>query len=1504
MSGGDSSLSFSPSSPSQLVVLTPSNYHVWAQEVRIRLMLLGLVGYIEGNEEKPVIPTETSTTGDGKGVKAEGQSTFSSSASINYEREKAMIELKKQKRTWEKEDGKAVATILSLMREDLRSIITSGMTSKSLWDAIEARYGKQSATESGNTFRSLISKKYEDGESMTAHIQFLRNANLQLTKTTLHMTDNQMMHFLLESLPSSWESMRMSLRASIATNADFSFDRLASLLSEQAGQMQRESGSATNPVVLAHPQSGRGGRRRESGRGKPEGLQYVCSHHGKNSSHDTAHCYNLQPRAQQSRPTKSPTGKPPVAALVTSPFDHESDEELDEMNCVIVTSPFDHESDEELETNCAIVTVDENGHEARLPTESALSILPQSAGRGAPITMDSTRTYPVIADTGASCHLWKEEASTLTDYHPVHDQHVMTGDGQRHRILGRGTLRGSTQCGVTTVEVGLHRVCHVPTLAFNLISLGRLDDEGYKSTQFKGTSTTVDRHGRTVLIANKNGKGHVYRTSVSIRPPSIALTVAAAVEERIPQLTEMTKWHYRLCHTSPTAILPMFRDGLVTGVDHQAIARKLSLGIIPHTVDCTACEIGKSKRKPFNRTSERASRCLQRLHTDVCGPVRVKGRKGEVYFLSITDDHSRYVFTAPMAQKDSVTVGNIIRDWILWAENQQSDNGHRVQSLRSDNGGEFVNDYLTPWLTSRGIEQELTTAHTPQLNGVAERLNLTLMDKVRTILTHCGAPEYFWTDCLQAVVYTHNRTTHKSLPPDVTPFHRWYGKPPNVAGLRPFGCVCYVHVPKTTARGKLDPRAIIGMMLGYSASGNGYKVWDIHSGKGRVIESRDCDFREWQYYGMLPAAGGRGGGTQAMDRTSSTNSGADTTATPPTDQPDGQDDTAVQAPTPPTGVSPRTPQQSNVIAGVHHPHNPTVITETRRPISRELASLRDFNVSGDKDNAPSTLGSTRAARETPLHPIDDETALSMAMAETPADEPRSYRAAMAGPHAEEWTGGCRKEMRQLSHNKTWELVEPPSNTNIVGCTWVLRLKVTPDGSVMYKARLCAQGFTQKPGVDYEETFSPVVRYASLRALFALAAHYGWEVHHMDVKSAYLNGVLEETIYMRQPEGFVEEGKEHYVCLLKKGLYGLKQAGRCWNRTIDPALCRLGLIPLDKDSCVYLHRSDGETIIICLYVDDLFIFTASVRLLKRFKQGLKAAFEMEDLGEARLVLGMQITRDKANRTLTISQQPFLRKLMKRLALTDMRTVSTPMVPNSTLKKAPTSHQASAQDITWYQSVIGSLMYAANGTRPDITFAISKLSKYSSNPDSTHIDALTHLLRYIAGTVDYALTYEGTADQQPPLLAYCDADFASDRDDRLSISGYAVMLCGGAISWGARQQTVVTDSTVNAEYIAIAEATKDIMWWRPLLRQLGYDTSAPTRLLNDNQGSIHLAHNGDNSTRTKAIDVKYHLIRQELRERTILLPVVPVRTSPVPPYVTSTPTSPHSCKNLRPSGEKRK
>ena len=464
-------------------------------------------------------------------------------------------------------------------------------------------------------------------------------------------------------------------------------------------------------------------------------------------------------------------------------------------------------------------------------------------------------------------------------------------------------------------------------------------------------------------------------------------------------------------------------------------------------------------------------------------------------------------------------------------------------------------------------------------------------------------------------------------------------------------------------------------------------------------------------------------------------------------------------------------------------------------------------------------------------------------------------------------------MDSLLKAGTYSLVLRPAGVNVVGCKWVDKEKLLPDGSIKLKSRLVAQGFTQRPGVDFYETHSPTVRLDSLRGLLALAAHYDWEVHHMDVKAAYLNGKLNETIYMRQPKGFEVPGKEDMVCLLHKGLYGLKQAGRAWHQTIDPALKRIGLTPLASDHCVYLHRSKHGLLILALYVDDLFIFTDSLISLSDYKQQPRRLFDMEDLGEARLILGMKMTRDRRNKKITLSQTDYVTGLLDKLGATELNPTATPMETGLRLTRSSDDYQPLAQHVTQYQSIVGALMYAACATRPDIAYSISALSQYSARPNVTHFNALKRVLRYLRGSTNLSLTFTGTSDLAPELVAYTDSDWASNQDDRRSVTGYVFVLSGGAISWASRRQKTVALSTVEAEYMDTAEAVKEAIWWRRFLGELGQPPHSPTKVYSDNAGSISLAHNPEHHARTKHIDVKYHFTREHLQLGTISLQRVP-------------------------------
>jgi Reverse transcriptase (RNA-dependent DNA polymerase) len=477
------------------------------------------------------------------------------------------------------------------------------------------------------------------------------------------------------------------------------------------------------------------------------------------------------------------------------------------------------------------------------------------------------------------------------------------------------------------------------------------------------------------------------------------------------------------------------------------------------------------------------------------------------------------------------------------------------------------------------------------------------------------------------------------------------------------------------------------------------------------------------------------------------------------------------------------------------------------------------------------------------------------------------REAMQRADWKQWEQAAQQEYDSIQTAGTWTLVPPPASRVAIGCKWVFRLK----RNGLYKARLVAKGYAQKEGIDYTETFAPVAKFSTIRALLSLAAHYDLELHQMDVVTAFLNGDLDVDIYMEQPEGFIVPGKEHMVCKLRKSLYGLKQAGRAWYQKIHQALLNLGFVSLQTDTCVYILREDSIVLVVALYVDDLLLLSNSLERLNAFKRDLSNNFRMKDLGEAHHILGIQIDRDRAAGTLSISQREYLTKLLQRTGMLGCRPAPTPLDTGAILSKddCPTTDTADAAFIRRYQSAVGAIMYAMLGTRPDIAFAIMALSQFCSNPGLPHWTAVNHLLHYLAGTVDYQLTYASDRQQPLSLFGFCDSDWASNQDDRRSVTGYVFMLGGGAVSWQAKKQTTVALSSVEAEYMAASQATKEALWWRMLLRELGTSATSATSLLSDSQGSIALSKNPEHHARSKHIAIRHHFVREQVAAGTIEL-----------------------------------
>src|SRR5712672_2421580 len=471
-------------------------------------------------------------------------------------------------------------------------------------------------------------------------------------------------------------------------------------------------------------------------------------------------------------------------------------------------------------------------------------------------------------------------------------------------------------------------------------------------------------------------------------------------------------------------------------------------------------------------------------------------------------------------------------------------------------------------------------------------------------------------------------------------------------------------------------------------------------------------------------------------------------------------------------------------------------------------------------------------------------------------DPASYAKAMKSVDAKLWSDACQYEIDALHKNNTWELTKLPPGRKTIKSKWVFKLKA--DGC--YRTHLVAKGFTQIPGIDYDETFSPVARFESLRLLLALAALEDWEIQQMDVKSVFLNGVLDEEIYMEQPIGFITPGTETKVCRLKRAIYGLKQASCTWNLQFHGFLTGIGYMRMHADAGVYVkHQQGGDgPIIVILYVDDITILGSSLEAVDRLKDQIAKRYEVTDLGNIESYLGIRILRDRSKKHLTIDQSGYIKDILDRFSMIDANPNHTPLPTGADVHLIKYDGQASLEDIKHYQSLIGSLLYVQIGTCPDLSFAVSRLAQYASNPSAQHLRLAQYVLSYLLKTQDMYISYDGAKGDG--LHGYTDSSLGDQTDDRHSTCGFVFLLANAAIGWASRKQRTVAQNTTEAEYMAMADASNQGVWYRSFLSELGYDVNTPIPLHCDNKGTVDLALNPVTGRRSKHIEIRHHVVHK--------------------------------------------
>jgi hypothetical protein len=472
-------------------------------------------------------------------------------------------------------------------------------------------------------------------------------------------------------------------------------------------------------------------------------------------------------------------------------------------------------------------------------------------------------------------------------------------------------------------------------------------------------------------------------------------------------------------------------------------------------------------------------------------------------------------------------------------------------------------------------------------------------------------------------------------------------------------------------------------------------------------------------------------------------------------------------------------------------------------------------------------------------------------------EPQTFTEAMRRPDCQLWKDAIGQEIQSLDENKVFEVTDPPPERRCFTSRWVFKKKIGNEGqTTRYKARLVARGFTQEEGIDYEETFSSVVKSSSYKFLFAMAALLGLRVYLMDVKTAFLHGNLEQDLYMKAPPGFpIEKGK---VLRLVKAIYGLKQAPRQWYSRLRSEMEKMNFRPSNFDTCVFIHNT--YLLIVAIWVDDLLIFGRDERTIEAFKKQMTSTFTMTDEGLCRYYLGMNI--EQGNGYIKIHQKRYAKQILDRFGFTNLLPARTPMREGLALQ--PHTGEVNPQLKRRYQSMIGSLLYLSNSTRPDICFAVNMCARFTANPTQAHIDAVTQIFAYVKDTTDVGLRYERPTSEgyTTEITGWVDADFAGDPETRRSTTGYIFMLANAPIAWASRRQTAVATATMDAEYMAGAEAAKEAVWLRWFAEDTGLLKQQVVVLYTDNNAALKLSRNPENHRRAKHIDIKYHFLREHV------------------------------------------
>lgn len=1002
-------------------------------------------------------------------------------------------------------------------------------------------------------------------------------------------------------------------------------------------------------------------------------------------------------------------------------------------------------------------------------------------------------------------------------------------------VAKKGHALKITKAGkIDADECLLNDVLFSPDLSKNLMSVGEIVKSDAEVI-FSKSGVKIVKNGSVVLSGpfQENGLFTV-KLNQSEQQHGLMLSKIDCVMD----------WHKKLGHLGATKM----RE-----VQAQCIGTNFSVVDIEKILkNCEICFKAKQTRESFGKERTRGSRVLEIIHTDVFGPAD-ETWDGKRYYVSFQDDFTGFIQIYLMAHKDEVF--GFFKEYVAEVEAKW---GQKISRLRSDGGGEYVSKQLIDWCKNRGIVLERTPPATPQLNSRAERFNRSVCDKIRAMLFESGLDNEMWGEAALAAVHVMNRTPKQSLN-NKTPYEMWNnGRKPDLSYLQVFGSTAYAK--NNNRLKKFDERSKRFLFVGFTSMG--YRLFDEKARK--IIVSRDVrfvspdktKFDDEKYNSVKILLENEN--TEKVDNAAVQN-------------PDGneiqEENNANQEPQENIDENQPANQNDNVAAEA----DTSTIAETDES-DASLTSASEW-LPSDTDDSDGTVVAVQEGER--RYPQRERTQTKPFGHSAMLAGNLTYKSAMQGPDKHLWKAAIEEEMQAHDVNQTWETVnrDQAKGKKILTNTWVFRIK--DDGR--YKARLVVRGCEQKEGVDYAETYSPVVSNNTIRLIFALGSKNQYKITKFDVKTAFLHGNLDQEVYMWLPEG-CKAAEGDMICKLNKCLYGLKQSPLKWYETLTNFLVEAGLKQIIGERCVFI--SENSDLILAFHIDDGFLLSRDESQKQKLLDGLEREFKITVVCNPRDFLGMEIC--KGNNELTVSQGKYVKQVVQKFNMNDSQFKSTPIVTQD----RPNAGKAieNLNPIFPFRQAVGSILYAASKTRPDIAYAVNVVSRYLENPTEHDVQNVKRILRYLNGNSKAFLKFSG--DGKNVLYAYSDADFAGDKIDRKSTSGFVIMYMGGPVGWRACKQPIVATSTTESEFIAADLCAKELVYLKAVLEQLT-GVKVPAILYVDNQSAIHLIQNGIFNSRSKHIEVRFHSVTEKVQQKRISVEYCPsehqladILTKPLP------------------------